>query len=48
MDQLAGVLALVTENRLGRLKRGERIEAEAPASAAICLPEKRCRCRVSP
>jgi len=34
MDQLAWVFPLVAANRLGRLKRGELVEAEPPKDAA--------------
>ena len=55
VDQLAGVLALVAADRLGRLEVADRgsgprrrrmrltVAGETPAWAAICLPVKRWR-----
>ena len=58
VDQLAGMLALVAADRLGRLEGLERLRpsrlrmrltvaGETPASAAICLPVQRWRRRAS-
>ena len=54
VDKLAGVLALIAADRLGRLQRGHlfrpsrrrmrlTVAGDIPISAAICLPVWRCR-----